>query len=188
MHFMSANSTVLVNERESGRKFDRQTQLCCFTFKLLIKSGRCLSDNIHKDFRKAIGANCVFYSASANELVVLVSAFLVLFVRSSSLFFPCSVISFPECTVMEQGMFSLHSPPTTPQWSVPLFWVTCTSAAFAPSSCSCPATRRPPNTWRCIYTHTHTCTHILKHQRSYVWALLDSHNAVYSFLHLHIFY
>ncbi|XP_060784140.1 fragile X mental retardation syndrome-related protein 2 isoform X2 [Neoarius graeffei] len=31
----------------------------------------CLSDNIHKDFRKAIGANCVFYSTSTHELIVL---------------------------------------------------------------------------------------------------------------------
>ncbi|GAA6069883.1 fragile X mental retardation syndrome-related protein 2 isoform X2 [Tachysurus ichikawai] len=31
----------------------------------------CLTDNIHKDFRKAIGANCVFYSSSTHELIVL---------------------------------------------------------------------------------------------------------------------
>lgn len=31
----------------------------------------CLTDNIHKDFRKAIGANCVFYNNSTHELVVL---------------------------------------------------------------------------------------------------------------------
>ncbi|XP_066537525.1 fragile X mental retardation syndrome-related protein 2 isoform X3 [Hoplias malabaricus] len=31
----------------------------------------CLNDNIHKDFRKAIGASCIFYNNSINELVVL---------------------------------------------------------------------------------------------------------------------
>ena len=33
----------------------------------------CENDNIHKDFRKAIGANCIFYSAQTHELIVLVS-------------------------------------------------------------------------------------------------------------------
>ncbi|KAM4714571.1 fragile X mental retardation syndrome-related protein 2 isoform 2-T2 [Anableps anableps] len=31
----------------------------------------CASDGIHKDFRKAIGANCIFYSAQTHELIVL---------------------------------------------------------------------------------------------------------------------
>ncbi|XP_075890089.1 fragile X mental retardation syndrome-related protein 2 isoform X4 [Nelusetta ayraudi] len=31
----------------------------------------CADDNIHKDFRKAIGANCIFYSAQTHELIVL---------------------------------------------------------------------------------------------------------------------
>ncbi|XP_029530255.1 RNA-binding protein FXR1-like isoform X3 [Oncorhynchus nerka] len=31
----------------------------------------CANDNIHKDFRKAIGANCIFYSAASHELTVL---------------------------------------------------------------------------------------------------------------------
>ncbi|XP_008433247.1 fragile X mental retardation syndrome-related protein 2 isoform X2 [Poecilia reticulata] len=31
----------------------------------------CASDDIHKDFRKAIGANCIFYSAQTHELIVL---------------------------------------------------------------------------------------------------------------------
>ncbi|XP_015260305.1 fragile X mental retardation syndrome-related protein 2 isoform X1 [Cyprinodon tularosa] len=31
----------------------------------------CATDGIHKDFRKAIEANCIFYSAQTNELVVL---------------------------------------------------------------------------------------------------------------------
>uniref|UniRef100_A0A8C7CJT5 FMR1 autosomal homolog 2 n=1 Tax=Oncorhynchus kisutch TaxID=8019 RepID=A0A8C7CJT5_ONCKI len=31
----------------------------------------CANDNIHKDFRKAIGANCIFYSAASHELIVL---------------------------------------------------------------------------------------------------------------------
>ncbi|XP_057710991.1 fragile X mental retardation syndrome-related protein 2 isoform X2 [Corythoichthys intestinalis] len=31
----------------------------------------CSGDNIHKDFRKAIGANCIFFSAQTNELIVL---------------------------------------------------------------------------------------------------------------------
>lgn len=31
----------------------------------------CTNDNIHKDFRKAIGANCIFYSAQTHELIVL---------------------------------------------------------------------------------------------------------------------
>uniref|UniRef100_A0AAR2KSG0 FMR1 autosomal homolog 2 n=1 Tax=Pygocentrus nattereri TaxID=42514 RepID=A0AAR2KSG0_PYGNA len=31
----------------------------------------CLSENIHKDFRKAIGASCIFYNTSIHELVVL---------------------------------------------------------------------------------------------------------------------
>uniref|UniRef100_A0A667ZQ43 FMR1 autosomal homolog 2 n=1 Tax=Myripristis murdjan TaxID=586833 RepID=A0A667ZQ43_9TELE len=31
----------------------------------------CANDNIHKDFRKAIGANCIFYSAQSHELIVL---------------------------------------------------------------------------------------------------------------------
>uniref|UniRef100_A0A8B9L7H6 Fragile X mental retardation syndrome-related protein 1 n=1 Tax=Astyanax mexicanus TaxID=7994 RepID=A0A8B9L7H6_ASTMX len=31
----------------------------------------CLTENIHKDFRKAIGASCIFYNASIQELVVL---------------------------------------------------------------------------------------------------------------------
>lgn len=55
----------------------------------LIKSGSCLTDNIHKDFRKAIGANCVFYSSSTHELIVLVSTFLSFCCRFSSLFFTC---------------------------------------------------------------------------------------------------
>uniref|UniRef100_A0A672FT94 Fragile X mental retardation syndrome-related protein 1-like n=1 Tax=Salarias fasciatus TaxID=181472 RepID=A0A672FT94_SALFA len=33
----------------------------------------CANDSIHKDFRKAIGANCIFYSAQTHELIVLVS-------------------------------------------------------------------------------------------------------------------
>lgn len=39
----------------------------CFLF------DSCANDNIHKDFRKAIGANCIFYSAQTHELIVLVS-------------------------------------------------------------------------------------------------------------------
>ncbi|XP_030635678.1 fragile X mental retardation syndrome-related protein 2 isoform X2 [Chanos chanos] len=31
----------------------------------------CLNDNLHKDFRKAIGANCIFYNTSSHELIVL---------------------------------------------------------------------------------------------------------------------
>uniref|UniRef100_A0A3B4XU30 FMR1 autosomal homolog 2 n=1 Tax=Seriola lalandi dorsalis TaxID=1841481 RepID=A0A3B4XU30_SERLL len=31
----------------------------------------CANDNIHKDFRKAIGANCIFFSAQTHELIVL---------------------------------------------------------------------------------------------------------------------
>ncbi|XP_023202126.1 fragile X mental retardation syndrome-related protein 1-like isoform X2 [Xiphophorus maculatus] len=31
----------------------------------------CASDDIHKDFRKAIGANCIFYSAQTHDLIVL---------------------------------------------------------------------------------------------------------------------
>uniref|UniRef100_A0A8D3ARH9 FMR1 autosomal homolog 2 n=1 Tax=Scophthalmus maximus TaxID=52904 RepID=A0A8D3ARH9_SCOMX len=31
----------------------------------------CANDNIHKDFRKAIGANCIFYGAQTHELIVL---------------------------------------------------------------------------------------------------------------------
>uniref|UniRef100_A0A8D0CS16 FMR1 autosomal homolog 2 n=1 Tax=Sander lucioperca TaxID=283035 RepID=A0A8D0CS16_SANLU len=31
----------------------------------------CENDNIHKEFRKAIGANCIFYSAQTHELIVL---------------------------------------------------------------------------------------------------------------------
>ncbi|KAJ4949247.1 hypothetical protein JOQ06_020763 [Pogonophryne albipinna] len=31
----------------------------------------CESENIHKDFRKAIGANCIFYSTESHELIVL---------------------------------------------------------------------------------------------------------------------
>ncbi|XP_014062308.2 fragile X mental retardation syndrome-related protein 2 isoform X4 [Salmo salar] len=31
----------------------------------------CANDSIHKDFRKAIGANCIFYSAASHELIVL---------------------------------------------------------------------------------------------------------------------
>ncbi|XP_019965398.1 fragile X mental retardation syndrome-related protein 2 isoform X2 [Paralichthys olivaceus] len=31
----------------------------------------CANDNIHKEFRKAIGANCIFYSAQTHELIVL---------------------------------------------------------------------------------------------------------------------
>ncbi|XP_033839356.1 fragile X mental retardation syndrome-related protein 2 isoform X2 [Periophthalmus magnuspinnatus] len=31
----------------------------------------CANDSIHKDFRKAIGANCIFYSAQTHELIVL---------------------------------------------------------------------------------------------------------------------
>lgn len=36
---------------------------------------RCASDDIHKDFRKAIGANCIFYSAQTHDLIVLVRKF-----------------------------------------------------------------------------------------------------------------
>lgn len=31
----------------------------------------CLNDNIHKDFRKAIGANCIFYNTPTHDLVIL---------------------------------------------------------------------------------------------------------------------
>ncbi|XP_023657823.1 fragile X mental retardation syndrome-related protein 2 isoform X1 [Paramormyrops kingsleyae] len=31
----------------------------------------CVNDAIHKDFRKAIGANCIFYSSTTQELIVL---------------------------------------------------------------------------------------------------------------------
>ncbi|XP_037116183.1 fragile X mental retardation syndrome-related protein 2 isoform X2 [Syngnathus acus] len=31
----------------------------------------CAGENIHKEFRKAIGANCIFFSAQTNELIVL---------------------------------------------------------------------------------------------------------------------
>ncbi|XP_061665043.1 fragile X mental retardation syndrome-related protein 2 isoform X2 [Syngnathoides biaculeatus] len=31
----------------------------------------CAGDNVHKDFRKAIDANCIFFSAQTNELIVL---------------------------------------------------------------------------------------------------------------------
>ncbi|XP_029310404.1 fragile X mental retardation syndrome-related protein 2 isoform X2 [Cottoperca gobio] len=31
----------------------------------------CENDNIHKEFRKAIGANCIFYSSQSHELIVL---------------------------------------------------------------------------------------------------------------------
>uniref|UniRef100_A0A671ST48 Fragile X mental retardation syndrome-related protein 1-like n=1 Tax=Sinocyclocheilus anshuiensis TaxID=1608454 RepID=A0A671ST48_9TELE len=31
----------------------------------------CLTENIHKDFRKAIGANCIFYNTFTNQLIVL---------------------------------------------------------------------------------------------------------------------
>ncbi|XP_068443648.1 fragile X mental retardation syndrome-related protein 2 isoform X2 [Clinocottus analis] len=31
----------------------------------------CENDNIHKEFRKAIGANCIFYSTQTHELIVL---------------------------------------------------------------------------------------------------------------------
>ncbi|XP_028654269.1 fragile X mental retardation syndrome-related protein 2 isoform X3 [Erpetoichthys calabaricus] len=31
----------------------------------------CSNDSIHKDFRKAIGANCIFYSTASHELIVL---------------------------------------------------------------------------------------------------------------------
>ncbi|XP_069042925.1 fragile X mental retardation syndrome-related protein 2 isoform X2 [Lepisosteus oculatus] len=31
----------------------------------------CANDSIHKDFRKAIGANCIFYSSATHELIVL---------------------------------------------------------------------------------------------------------------------
>ncbi|XP_062371779.1 fragile X mental retardation syndrome-related protein 2 isoform X12 [Sardina pilchardus] len=31
----------------------------------------CMNDNIHKDFRKAIGANCIFYNTPTHELVIL---------------------------------------------------------------------------------------------------------------------
>uniref|UniRef100_A0A146P614 Fragile X mental retardation syndrome-related protein 2 n=1 Tax=Fundulus heteroclitus TaxID=8078 RepID=A0A146P614_FUNHE len=31
----------------------------------------CATDGIHKDFRKAIGANCIFYCAQTHELIVL---------------------------------------------------------------------------------------------------------------------
>ncbi|TRY72925.1 hypothetical protein DNTS_011399 [Danionella cerebrum] len=33
----------------------------------------CLTENIHKDFRKAIGANCIFYNNSTHQLIVLTS-------------------------------------------------------------------------------------------------------------------
>ncbi|XP_041924949.1 fragile X mental retardation syndrome-related protein 2 isoform X8 [Alosa sapidissima] len=31
----------------------------------------CMNDSIHKDFRKAIGANCIFYNTPTHELVIL---------------------------------------------------------------------------------------------------------------------
>ncbi|XP_043953893.1 fragile X mental retardation syndrome-related protein 2 isoform X2 [Gambusia affinis] len=31
----------------------------------------CASDSVHKDFRKAIGANCIFYCAQTHDLIVL---------------------------------------------------------------------------------------------------------------------
>lgn len=44
-----------------------------YIYFILSKCGSCLTENIHKDFRKAIGANCIFYSASTQQLIVLVS-------------------------------------------------------------------------------------------------------------------
>lgn len=49
------------------------TQYYCLTHLLCSLFFRCANDNIHKDFRKAIGANCIFYSAQTHELIVLVS-------------------------------------------------------------------------------------------------------------------
>ncbi|KAG5853338.1 hypothetical protein ANANG_G00072140 [Anguilla anguilla] len=31
----------------------------------------CVNDSVHKDFRKAIGANCIFYNATSHELIIL---------------------------------------------------------------------------------------------------------------------
>uniref|UniRef100_A0A672RFX0 Fragile X mental retardation syndrome-related protein 1-like n=1 Tax=Sinocyclocheilus grahami TaxID=75366 RepID=A0A672RFX0_SINGR len=33
----------------------------------------CLTENIHKDFRKSIGANCIFYNTFTHQLIVLTS-------------------------------------------------------------------------------------------------------------------
>ncbi|XP_035266617.1 fragile X mental retardation syndrome-related protein 2 isoform X2 [Anguilla anguilla] len=31
----------------------------------------CVNDSVHKDFRKAIGANCIFYNSTSHELIIL---------------------------------------------------------------------------------------------------------------------
>ncbi len=63
---VSVNSDV-VTTHCGQRNNEADSPVDCF----LIDS--CANDNIHKDFRKAIGANCIFYSAQTHELIVLVS-------------------------------------------------------------------------------------------------------------------
>uniref|UniRef100_A0AAR2M5M1 FMR1 autosomal homolog 2 n=1 Tax=Pygocentrus nattereri TaxID=42514 RepID=A0AAR2M5M1_PYGNA len=78
----------------------------------------CLSENIHKDFRKAIGASCIFYNTSIHELVVLVSPLhSFLFLLSSFLvigffFFFCLVFFFFfawACSSVTRCALSLQS-------------------------------------------------------------------------------
>lgn len=64
---LTSASSAVIMAHCCQRNNEADCPVDCF----LINS--CANDNIHKDFRKAIGANCIFYSAQTHELIVLVS-------------------------------------------------------------------------------------------------------------------
>lgn len=71
-------------------------------YSVLSKCDSCLTENIHKDFRKAIGANCIFYSASTQQLIVLVSN---LFVCYSNFVMKLKALL---CVTVSVCFFSVH--------------------------------------------------------------------------------
>lgn len=89
-------------------------------FAVLFCVHSCSNDSIHKDLRKAVGANSIFYNAQNHELIVLVSA------TRRKTYFLCSCWRTHTQTIP-------FSQRTAPRWSARPCWATCTSAASAPS-------------------------------------------------------
>lgn len=97
---VSVNSDVLVAHcGQMNNKADSPVD--CF----LVDS--CENDNIHKDFRKAIGANCIFYSAQTHELIVLVSTQNTHFSWSPHEQVN-SLVSYPQMTKWYRGAVVTH--------------------------------------------------------------------------------
>lgn len=90
---------------------------CCLwrinIYSVLSKCDSCLTENIHKDFRKAIGANCIFYSASTQQLIVLVSNLFV--------FYSNFVMKLKALLCVTLSVCFFFSPQMSPQWSEQAF-------------------------------------------------------------------